>query len=87
MPNNDLNNCFTADEIKDTIKDLKIGKATFLDELSNELFKFTFDTLCRPLLHLFNTILSMGDFPSPWSEGLIVPIHKKNDRLCVDNYP
>ena len=86
VPNTDLNKNFNADEIKDTIKDLKIGKATFLDELSNELFKFTFDTLCRPLLHLFNTILSMGDFPSPWSEGLIVPIHKKNDRLCVDNY-
>ena len=86
VPNNDLNKNFNADEIKDTIKDLKIGKATFLDELSNELFKFTFDTLCRPLLHLFNMILSMGDFLSPWSEGLIVPIHKKNDRLCVDNY-
>ena len=63
-----------------------MGKATFLDELSNELFKFTFDTLCRLLLHLFNTILSMGDFPSPWSEGSIIPIHKKNDRLYVDNY-
>ena len=86
VPNNDLNKSFIADEIKDTIKVLKIGKATFVDELSNELFKFTFDTLCRPLLHLFNTILSVGDFPSPRSEGLIVPIHKKNDRLCVDNY-
>ena len=46
VPNNDLNKSFTADEIKDTIKDIKIGESTFLDELSDELFKFTFDTLC-----------------------------------------
>ena len=28
----------------------------------------------------------MGHFPSKWSEGLIVPLHKKGDVNSVDNY-
>ena len=29
-----------------------------------------------------------GDFPyaSAWSEGLVIPIHKKNDKFDVDNH-
>ena len=37
-------------------------------------------------MHLFKTILKWADFPTFLGEGLIIPIPKKIDRLCVDNH-
>ena len=81
VPNRESNKSLDAVELKESVKNLKSRKSTFLDEISNELIKCTFDTLCKPILYLFNTILELGDFPSCWSEGLIIPIHKKNIKL------
>ena len=38
------------------------------------------------LVNLLNRILDTGKYPSFWSFGLIVPIHKKDDRSKVENY-
>ena len=38
------------------------------------------------LLRLFNVIFISGSYPSQWSEGLITPIHKKDDLEDVNNY-
>ena len=37
-------------------------------------------------MHLFNTTLKEGGIPNEWSDGLIIPIHKKGDRLSANNY-
>ena len=39
-----------------------------------------------PLLALYNFILKSGDFPSQWSEGIINPLYKKDDKTNPDNY-
>ena len=41
---------------------------------------------CFYLVNLFNRILDTGKYPALWSFGLIVPIHKKDDRSQVENY-
>ena len=41
---------------------------------------------CFYLVNLFNRILDTGKYPALWSFGLIVPIHKKDDRSKVENY-
>ena len=41
---------------------------------------------CFYLVNLFNRILDTGKYPALWSFGLIVPIHKKDDRSKVANY-
>ena len=84
--NGNLNKQIAHDELNIVIKELKTGKATYLDEISNEFIKATTGRLRDPLLHLFNTVIRLGDFPMDWSDGLIVPIHKKDDRLWVNNY-
>ena len=43
--------------------------------------------ICRPLELIFNEYISNGVFPSEWKKGNAVPIHKKNDRQCFENYP
>ena len=37
-------------------------------------------------LKIFNLIFSIGLFPDTWSQGLILPIHKKGDKMNPDNY-
>ena len=34
----------------------------------------------------FNGILDLGIFPNKWSEGIIIPIHKKGATDDVNNY-
>ena len=58
----------------------------YLDEISNDAIKWGIQLLEAPLLHLYNQVLNTGCFPHIWSDGLIIPLHKKNDKSCVDNY-
>ena len=44
------------------------------------------DILTPKLVCLFNTVFQSGSFPTSWSEGIIIPIHKKGSRDKVDNY-
>ena len=37
-------------------------------------------------LHLFNIIFNSWYFPDHWSEGIIIPLHMKNDPDDVNNY-
>ena len=57
-----------------------------LDEISNDAIKCGIHVLKAPLLHLYNHVLNSGCFPHIWSDGLIIPLHKNNDKLCVGNY-
>ena len=38
------------------------------------------------LYKLFNVLFNKGYFPKKWSEGYIVPIHKKGNTNDADNY-
>ena len=44
------------------------------------------ETLVIHITTLCNIIFSTGKFPEIWREGLIIPIHKKNDINDVNNY-
>ena len=44
------------------------------------------DIIKRHLLELFNRILSSGKYPTLWNCGLIVPIHKTDDRSKAEHY-
>ena len=68
------------------MKNLKNGKAMYIDDIPNEALKAGSDDLNRPIRHLFNTVYKNSVFPDLWCDGIIVPIHKKNDRLDVNNY-
>ncbi len=54
--------------------------------LLNEYFIHGSQILLPTLVSLFNRILSIGYFPTEWSEGHIIPLHKKGSLNEVDNY-
>ena len=81
-----LNGPVTAGELNSIMKNTKAGKTTFLDDISNDALKLGLPVLEKAILYLFNNVMHVQTFPESWNEGLIVPIHKKGDKLNVDNY-
>ncbi len=81
-----LDKPFTYNEISDTIKALKHGKAGGPDQILNDMI-IASDALLTPCLgKLFNMILNDEQIPNSWSYGFLVPIFKKGDRFDPGNY-
>ena len=76
----------TQTEIKNSIKKLKHNKAHGPDTLLNEYFIVSAELLCGQLQILFNKILDSGDFPTMWTKGIIIPLHKKGSLSDTNNY-
>ena len=73
-------------EILLAIKSLKLGKATGLDQISNEMIKAGQSAFIAPLCKIFNLILTSGQYPAKWTKGKILPLHKKGDRNDPANF-
>ena len=84
--NEELDKEITISEILSSVKRLKSGKAHGSDCLLNEFFLESVDILAPYLCDLFNAILNSGYFPEQWTEGIIIPLYKKGDKKCVNNY-
>ena len=82
----ELDKPITLSELESVIHKLKRNKAYGNDMLINEYFIECFDILSSHLLDMFNKILDSGHFPLKWSEGVIVPVFKKNDPCIAQNY-
>ena len=82
----ELNDNISANEIYRAIKQLKTNKSGGPDKLINEFFIHGKHVLVPVLCNLFNKIFENGHFPEEWSEGYIIPLHKKGNRDEVENY-
>ena len=82
----ELNVDITSNEIQKAISQLKQNRSGGPDGFLNELFIHGSTELLPYLLELFNKILIVGYFPEVWSEGYIVPIHKKGKLDDVNNF-
>ena len=65
---------------------LRTNKSAGPDTLINEFFIYGKEILSTTLLILFNKLFGMGYFPKEWSEGFIIPLHKKGSINDVENY-
>ena len=73
-------------EVDKAIKELKTGKAAGPDGICPEIIKCMAPEINPILTKLFNAILSKGDYPNEWEEGIITSIHKKGSRDEPRNY-
>ena len=76
----------TDEEFEAAVNKLKANKSPGIDNILNEVIKIGKDAIKGHLVSLFNRILDTGKYPTLWSFGLIVSIHKKDDRSKVENY-
>ena len=76
----------TDEEFEAAINKLKANKSPGIDDILKEVIRIGKEAIKGHLVNLFNRILDTGKYPALWSFGLIVPIHKKDDRSKVENY-
>ena len=73
-------------EISMGLKNLAMGKATGLDNISNEMLQLA-GPPCKSFFQLlFNKIYSTSSFPSPWKTAYITTLRKKGPKQNPANY-
>ena len=82
----ELNIVISEVEIHNAINQLRLGKSGGPDNVLNEFFQYGTDVLMPYLCKLFNTVFDKGYFPEKWTDGFIVPLHKKGSKAEVENY-
>ena len=82
----ELNCNFRNDEILLGLNQLKTGKSAGPDALLNEFLIHSKYVIAPTLLILFNKLFHTGYFPATWSEGYVIPLHKKGSINETDNY-
>ena len=76
----------SEEEVTESIRKLKHGKASGLDNVLAEMLKSAGTLLIPFLTKYFNEIFRSGSYPDMWTKAVIVPIHKKGDTNVTDNY-
>ena len=74
------------DELEDSAKKMRLGKANGYDISCNEMLIGLVKTHPKVLLKLFNGILQSGEAIPDWALGLIVPLHKDGPTSDTSNY-
>ena len=72
--------------VKDVLSSLNVSKSCGPDLMSPRLLKEAATILAEPYSVLFTSSLRLGHYPSPWKDGNITALHKKDDRSLPSNY-
>ena len=86
-PNENLNTLnFHALDVFLILKGMNASKAAGPDNIHGIVLKSCAASLAKPLSLLFNTSYNTGCIPAEWKLALVVPVYKKDEKGCVDNY-
>ena len=81
-----MENPISFQEISSVLRKLSAGKATGLDNISNEMLKIAGDPCRSFLTNLFNSIYTSGVFPQPWKKAYVTTLYKKGAKNNPANY-
>lgn len=73
-------------EIYTIIKNLKNKSSPGFDGLTSDIVKKTSNHIIDILVELCNLSLRTGEFPDILKESIVVPIQKKGNNQCIDNF-
>ena len=74
------------EELTESLKKTKNGKATGEDGINSELYKYTGEKFHIRLLNFFNNIYSQAYIPNKWRSSTVLPLYKKGDKRNPNNY-
>ena len=74
------------DDVLEIVKNLKNSKSTGLDNLDVWTLKLIIGDILPALTHVINLSLTSLVFPNVWKLAKIIPLLKKGDPLCPENY-
>ena len=81
---NMLDSAISLDELIESVKLLKKGKAVAEDLIANEFLKASNKHMLNVVLQLFNMCLEFSVYP--WNASLVTPLLKKGDIYDPNNY-
>ena len=76
----------SMNELKDAFFSLKINKSLGYDDISFNVVKKCFSSLCEPLKYLFNLSIEKGILPDDLKIAKVTPIYKADDKSDLSNY-
>ena len=82
----ELDKEITQTEILQAIDKQKKGKSAGLDDISPDLIKLAKPHIINYLHKLFMRLYETSYYPREWAKSIIIPIHKKGNKLLLDNY-
>ena len=68
-------------------KKMKSKRGHGYDFIDSYSLKLAFPHIEEVLLHLVNLSISSSRFAKPWKIQLVVPLHKKKDKLILPRFP
>ena len=85
LTNSRINSVPFSDDLV-IIGNLNVNKAHGHDDISIRMIKMCDESLLRPLSIIFPNSLKSSIYPSNWKKANVIPVHKKDDKQCVNNY-
>ena len=76
----------TPTEIEDIIHNVDISKSTGPNSIPQKLLKSVKKSIAIPLSNMFNLSFLQGSCPDFLKLSSVIPIHKKDSKLIVENY-
>jgi len=76
----------TEIKVIDIIKSLKHKNSLGYDGISNNILKHCVNEISKLMTFILNYYLITGAFPDRFKYAIILPIHKKGDKLIMSNY-
>ena len=74
------------EEAEAAVKSLKPGKSAGVDNIPDELLQAGGETMIDVLLNICNKIWQTGEWPTPWTQSLVITLSKKGNLLQCQNY-
>ena len=76
----------TGDKIIECVKSLKMKNTEGYDRIPQRIIIDGLESLSKPLEKLFALIYRDKIVPGQWLISKIIPVHKKGDKRCIENY-
>lgn len=74
------------DEVETAIKSLGKGKSAGVDNIPAELIQAGGEAMITALTNICNAIWNSGEWPTPWTQSLIITLPKKGNLQQCQNY-
>ena len=74
------------EEVEITVASLKKGKSAGVDNIPAELVQAGVETMIDVLTEICNRIWRTGEWPTPWTQSLIITLPRKGNLQLCQNY-
>ena len=83
---NEILNRWTREEVEAEVKALKMGKSAGLDNIPAELVQAGGEAMSDILTAICNKIWKTGEWPTTWTQSLVITLPKKGNLQLCQNY-